>query len=57
MGKCEAWSTDAKTRWDSVLGLLSSYLNAGDDYIEGVIADISDRNEQKSLYKRVKNDA
>jgi len=26
-------------------GLFSSYLNAGDDYIEGVIADISDRKQ------------
>ncbi|MBW4536492.1 MAG: PAS domain S-box protein [Pleurocapsa minor HA4230-MV1] len=29
-------------------GLFSSYLNAGDDYIEGVIADISDRKQAEA---------
>jgi len=31
------------------LGTFSSYLNAGDDYIEGVIADISDHKQAAAL--------
>jgi len=43
MGKrVKLWLTAAKTRWHTVWGLFL-HLNAGDDYIEGVICDISDR--------------
>jgi len=43
MGKCEAMKHRCENEMGQCFGDSSSYLNAADDYIEGVIADISDR--------------
>ena len=45
-GEVRSYEAQMRQRDGTVFwGLFSSYLNAGDDYIEGVIADISDRKQ------------
>nr|WP_242046191.1 MULTISPECIES: PAS domain S-box protein [Calothrix] len=45
-GEVRSYEAQMRKRDGTVFwGLFSSYLNAGDDYIEGVIADISDRKQ------------
>ncbi|HEY9766963.1 MAG TPA: PAS domain S-box protein [Coleofasciculaceae cyanobacterium] len=45
-GEVRSYEIQMRKRDSTVFwGLFSSYLNAGDDYIEGVIADISDRKQ------------
>jgi PAS domain S-box-containing protein len=45
-GEVRSYEVQLRKRDGTVFwGLFSSYLNAGDDYIEGVIADISDRKQ------------
>jgi len=45
-GEVRSFEAQMRKRDGTVFwGLFSSYLNAGDDYIEGVIADISDRKQ------------
>jgi PAS domain S-box-containing protein len=48
-GEVRSYEIQMRKRDGTVFwGLFSSYLNAGDDYIEGVIADISDRKQAEA---------
>jgi PAS domain S-box-containing protein len=48
-GEVRSFEAQMRKRDGTVFwGLFSSYLNAGDDYIEGVIADISDRKQAEA---------
>ncbi|WP_204154194.1 PAS domain S-box protein [Leptolyngbya sp. CCY15150] len=51
-GEVRSYEAQLRKRDGTVFwGLFSSYLNAGDDYIEGVLADISDRKQAEAALR------